>query len=128
MSAPRRSPRQVELTAAQPEAVVEFEGTLVVAIQADEIVARFGREQLRDSDALDRANVGLFREEVWLDGSWQGWAPGHRIEIPLSLGSNEVRYRWMFALTDGADSGTVPIEAWLTPVFIFADLTPPTEA
>jgi len=33
----------------------------------------------------------------------------------------------MFALTDGADSGTVSIETWLTPVFMYADLTRPTE-
>jgi len=121
-----RASSDVELTSAQREAVVEFDGSIVVASTGDDIVARFGRDEPFDGESLRRANVGGFVEEEWRNGAWQPWVPGEN-ETPLALGSNEVRYRWTVTLADGAESGTLRIEAWLTAKFVHANLSPPTE-
>ena len=117
---------EVDLTAAQREAVVEFSGTIVVSTTVDDVVARFGRDKPFDDATLRRAGVGSFVEEERRDGAWQAWVPGEN-ESPLVLGPNEVRYRWTITLADGAESGTLPIEAWLTAAFLHGNLSPPTE-
>lgn len=109
---------EVQLTAAHPVAVVEFQGDIVLSGTDDDIVASFFRVAPSDSADLDRGNVAEFRQEAWLNGAWQGYEPGERPFIPLSApGSNTVRYRWTFALQDGAESGVLPIEAGLTSAY-----------
>ena len=110
---------QVELTAAQPVAVVEFEGSIVLApVANDEIGAQFSRFRPRSDAELQRANVERFVEEVLIDGAWQSWPPGEQVLVPLIEGSNTGRYRWTFELADGASEVTVALEARLSPLFL----------
>ncbi len=97
---------RVELTEELPVAVVEFEGSIVVAASAnDEMVADFFQVRPRNSDGFDSGNVGKFTEETWVDGSWVVSLPGAPVDVLLTAGSNWVRYRWTFELAEGETSG-----------------------
>ena len=109
---------EIELTAAQPVAVVEFEGILVLAVPGDDIVAGFGRLHPGNSEELERASLGRILDEAWIEDSWVSYPVYDPPFIPVTgPGSNVVRYRWTLELADGFASGTVPIEAGLSPVY-----------
>ena len=114
-----RATGDVTLSSDKPVAIVEFEGSLVVApVANDEMGALFSRFRPRGDSELERANVERFVEEVLIDGTWQSWPPGEQILLSLNQGSNTVRYRWTFELADGASEVTVPLEARLSPLFL----------
>ena len=118
---------EVELTSQAPVAVVEFEGNLVLTTFDDDIVANFSRIRPNDDSDLERANVGAFTTEVWIDDAWVDDEDG-LISVPLAgPGPSTVRYRWTFELAPSAESGTVPIEAGLTPVYSPSGVTNPGE-
>ncbi len=109
----------VTLSGDKPVAVVEFEGSIVLApVANDEMGAQFSRFRPRSDAELERANVERFVEEVLIDGTWQSWPPGEQVLVPLIQGSNTVRYRWTFELADGASEVTVMFEARLSPLFL----------
>lgn len=119
---------RVGLTASQPVAVIEFEGLIAVShIANDEMVAYFVRREPGDTDAFRRANVGEFRNEVWVDGAWQIDDIVPDGGILLTRGENKLRYRWTFVLAEDALEGTVPINAEFGPAFSGGPPYGPTE-